>query len=76
MKNNACKRISIDREVSSFKGLIDTAIEQLSRGVHSKNRLNGSRSYREMIEITIKRKLKSSIDSLVVERCRAAIEIA
>ena len=31
---------------------------------------------REAIEIAIKNKLKSSIDSLAVERCRGAVEIA
>ena len=30
---------------------------------------------REAIEIAIKKKLKSSIDSLAVERCRGAVKI-
>ena len=32
--------------------MIDADIEQVSRGVHSKNKLNGSRNYRVAIEET------------------------
>ena len=44
------RQIERCREVLRFKGSIDTAIKQLSRGVHNKNRLDGSRSYQGAIE--------------------------
>ena len=41
-----------------------------------KKKLDGSRSYQEVVEIAIKRKLKSSIDKPGIERCQEAVEIA
>ena len=36
----------------ALKGLIDAAIEQVSKGVHNKKKLDGSRNYQEAIEET------------------------
>ena len=52
-------------------------IEKLSSICRAyRNFLNGSRFCRETIKNAMKRSWKGSIDSLAIERCRAAIEIA
>ena len=79
VKNNACKRISTDREaVEQLSSKSQPQwIKQLS-SIYREDRkfLDGQRIYREAIDIAIKKAQKGSIDSLAVERCPAAVEIA
>ena len=76
MREIAIKELSrICRGVSTAKG--PRWIEKLlSIYRASKTFLNGSSSYREAIKNAIKRSWKVSIDSLAIERCPAAVEIA
>ena len=67
-------------KVSRYKTL-DTRdearlIHQVSKSYRGdRNFLDRLTNYREGVEIAIRNTLRSSIDSLAVERCRAAIEL-
>ena len=50
-----CRLRGVER-CQALKAQRDTTIKQLSRGVHNKNKLDGSRSYQEAVEITLKKK--------------------
>ena len=78
VKNDVCKRISIDREAVEWLSNRSQPrwIDQLSSIYRADRKfLDGSRICQESIKNAIKRSWKGSIDSLAVEKCWEAIEI-
>ena len=86
MKNNACKRISIDQKAQSTEQLSSRSqprwIENLSRIYRpdrkflNRDKVQKARWIKIVLTYIEKEDQRSSIDSLVVERYQEAVKIA